>query len=412
MNKIILKSRFEELNQMIQTPIVFLANYFIDLKTQVDLEYSLKLNEKDKYLEIINQIELFEQNVYKNLKSKSINNKFNKEIQSLEEQLNDSNINETFILLDELKYEFEKILFSNKSILFTNDLFCQIKHDSIHLISPAWPNKQSLKFAFIINDEYLRKSTIYSESFYLTREKLIDYFFKKCIFTMKKIDSNIVNIDICILNENKVIIHGKHIKEIHPKTFVGLTSLTEIYLHGNQIKKIDSSTFNGLINLKIINLKNNKIKELHSDTFSGLICLEIIDFSRNQIVNIDPKIFESLKRLQEINFHDNKIKVFHFNLLNDLKCLKKLKFSNNKIEQIQTNSFKDLTSIEFIDFSHNEIIKLDENMFNGLNCLINIDFRYNKIKQIDRNIFKKLEILKIIFLHENEINVTNSCMII
>lgn len=411
MNKIIFKNRFEELNLIIQTPILFLANYFIDLKTQVDFEYSLKLHEKDKYIEIINQIELFEENAYKNLKSKCFN-KFNKEIQSLEEQLNDLNINKTLILLDELQYDFEKILFSNKSILFTNDLFCQIKHDSIHFISPAWPNKEILKFAFIINDEYLRKSTIYSESFYLTREKLIDYFFKKNIFKMKKIDSKIVNLDICILKENKVIIHGKHIKEIHPKTFIGLTSLMEIHLHGNQIKEIDSNTFNGLINLKIINFKNNKIKELHSKTFNGLISLEIIDFSKNQIVNIDPKTFESLKRLQEINFHDNRIKVFHSNLLNDLKCLRRLKFSNNKIEQIQTNSFKDITSIEFIDFSHNGIIKLDKNVFNGLDCLINIDFRYNKIKQIDRNIFKKLEKLKIISLHENEINDPNHCMII
>jgi hypothetical protein len=55
-----------ELTSIQSHPKFYLANYFQELKTKVDFVFnSEKLNEKVKYLEIINEIESFEQECYK-----------------------------------------------------------------------------------------------------------------------------------------------------------------------------------------------------------------------------------------------------------------------------------------------------------------------------------------------------------
>jgi hypothetical protein len=54
MNEII--NQIEELKQMQLFPRYYLSKYFDELKAQVDTKYALKLDEKDKYLEVINSI--------------------------------------------------------------------------------------------------------------------------------------------------------------------------------------------------------------------------------------------------------------------------------------------------------------------------------------------------------------------
>jgi hypothetical protein len=74
-------SKIEELKSIQNMPRLYLANYFSDLKAQVDLIYTLNLNEKDKYIEIINSIESSEQELYKKIKKFTTSNE---EIQSIE----------------------------------------------------------------------------------------------------------------------------------------------------------------------------------------------------------------------------------------------------------------------------------------------------------------------------------------
>ncbi len=57
MNEI--KNKIVELKQMQRFPKYHLSQYFDELKSQVDKKYALKLDEKDKYLEIISNIETF-----------------------------------------------------------------------------------------------------------------------------------------------------------------------------------------------------------------------------------------------------------------------------------------------------------------------------------------------------------------
>ena len=61
----------EELKSMQLNPNLYLANYYSDLKQQVDLTFNQvdKLDEKVKYLEIINRIEKIEQDYDKRSKT-------------------------------------------------------------------------------------------------------------------------------------------------------------------------------------------------------------------------------------------------------------------------------------------------------------------------------------------------------
>jgi hypothetical protein len=117
MNEII--NQIEELKQMQRFPRYYLSKYFEELKTQVDTKYALKLDDKDKYLEIINSIESFEQDAYNKWSSKSINT-YDDEIKLIEDKLNNNlnNVSDITKLIGELKLKIETILFSNKTILF------------------------------------------------------------------------------------------------------------------------------------------------------------------------------------------------------------------------------------------------------------------------------------------------------
>ena len=90
----------EELKLMQSNPRLYLANYFSDLKRDVDLTFFGKQDDKVKYLEIINKIEEIEQCFYKTTKPF---NTFDQEIGSFVEVQP----------IDDLKYRIEQKLFQN-----------------------------------------------------------------------------------------------------------------------------------------------------------------------------------------------------------------------------------------------------------------------------------------------------------
>ena len=149
MNEII--NQIDELKQMQQFPRYFLSKYFEELKTQVDTKYALKLDEKDKYLEIINNIESFEQDAYNKWSSKRFNT-YDDEIKLIEDKLknNLNNVTEITKLIGEVKYKIEKIIFSNKTILFIDE--------------KTRFNPKSNSFLLIVNDEYISNSCIDNDS--------------------------------------------------------------------------------------------------------------------------------------------------------------------------------------------------------------------------------------------------------
>ena len=90
-NKEQIQNEIEAIKMIQLHPKFYIANYFSDLKTQVDLVFALKLDETDKYMKIINTIELVEQECYSKIKPF---NQFNIEIDQVQtnndmKQLND-----------------------------------------------------------------------------------------------------------------------------------------------------------------------------------------------------------------------------------------------------------------------------------------------------------------------------------
>jgi Leucine-rich repeat (LRR) protein len=350
-NKEQMKKEIEEIKMIQLHPKFYIANYFSDLKRQVDLVFALKLDETDKYMKIINTIELVEQECYSKIKHF---NQFNNEIDQAQ-------INNDMKQLNDIKFKIETEIFKNKTIHF-------------------FENFNKNMFLLIINSKYLRKSTITSEylktNFFINRENLIDFILIQTI-----------------LNSNDTI--------IQLNTY--LINLTEINFSNNQIKEIDENTFHGLINLTDINFKNNQIQIIHSGTFKGLINLKRINFDCNRLYTIDSDIFNGLTSLIEINFRINGTRELHPSTFKDLINLKSMDFRYNNIHELDRNIFTGLKNLRLAHFNFNIIQKLHPNIFNGLINLENICFGYNKIKEIYPNTFNGLINLVGILLYGNQI---------
>ncbi len=223
----------EDLKLMQSHPRFYLANYFSDLKREVDLVYAFKTEEKDKYTEIINKIELAEQECY-----------------------------QVKPLIEQDKYKIEKKLFKNQSFIFMKDYGLKRK-----------------TFLLIINDEYLTKTAFRNyKSGDFNRESLFAYFLDKNLKEKENSLTNVYSFDIDILNQTsidmkKVYSFEQKITQIDQKAFDGLISLTDLNFSGNQIKILNSTIFNGLINLKNINFNNNLIEKIDSSLFRNNITL-------------------------------------------------------------------------------------------------------------------------------------------
>ena len=159
----------EDLKLMQKYKRLFLANYFSDLKRDVDLTFVFKTEEKDKYLEIIKKIEEFEQASYTNN------------------------------------------LFSNKTIMFIKNYGTYKK-----------------TFLLIINDEYLKKSAFENDEKQslelINKEKLINFILKSKLNDL----NNTIITDVFSFDINNITLikcNREQIHQIDPNTFNSLINL-------------------------------------------------------------------------------------------------------------------------------------------------------------------------------------------
>ncbi len=198
----------------------------------------------------------------------------------MEEKLSKNQNNRSNIisnkLIDEIKYQLEKMLFSNKSILFFAEK----------------------SFLLIINDEYIAKSCIESARELFTRNVLNNFILEQKLENINLNGSNnVVNLDIDIINLEEIYISRNQIKQICPNLFDGFAKLKDIVFDNNQIIEIPSNLFTGLNNLKLIDFSGNRIKEIPQDSFAELVNLKNIYFNDNQIEEIHPNTFNGLVSL-------------------------------------------------------------------------------------------------------------------
>jgi Leucine-rich repeat (LRR) protein len=358
----------EELKIMQKHPNLYLANYFSDLKHDVDLRFFEKEDENSKYIEIITKIEQIEQDYYN--RSKSFNT-FDQEINSLVELDVES--------IDDLKYKIEEKLFQKKTILFIEDF-----------------GKEKKTFLLILTNGYLRKSKLDNFYEYFNKESLVADFLHK-----QPLGNNIEEFNF--LNSLKLVdSFNNQIKKIHPATFKSLTNLEEIRFIGNEIKELDPATFKGLNFLRKIYFSLNKITTINPSTFNGLN-LDEIYFDENEIKELDPTTFTGLTSLKLINFNKNEITKLHPSTFKGLTDLKRIYFTSNQITMIHPATFNDLINLEEIHFNSNKIEELDPTLFKGLRSLKTINFINNQIKKIHPATFTDLTNLECLWFNSNKI---------
>lgn len=129
MNKKDLELKLDQLKQIAEIPKLFITNYFIDLKSQVDLTF-VKLRQIDStndstntviWLQIINKINDYEILCLKQIKKKDLFIiETLEQLNLIETKLNDGTNSLDLIeqLIQTEEFNFKKFLFINRTILF------------------------------------------------------------------------------------------------------------------------------------------------------------------------------------------------------------------------------------------------------------------------------------------------------
>lgn len=428
------KSYLNELKSIYALPKLYLADFFIDLKSQVDFLFQEENynnnNEKFKqnWIEIIKQIESFEQDTYKR-NTTTLLNEFKSEIKQLDD--GQSSIS----LIIELKSKIEKCLFSNKTICFIN------------------------KSLIIVQDEYLSADCIFSiinelQSVILTNELIkVIYLLKTKLkndklehnnyYSINKFNLNFNNLKELILRDSninqiedgsntfKCLIHLELLDlslncltEINVNIFNSkdLANLIELNLGNNKITLIQDKSFVNLIKLEKLFLYSNKLTQINKATFEGLCNLNELSLRYNFISFIQDDSFENLKKLEILHFGgikysdrmtnnlylDNELTQITRNTFNGLGNLKELNISWNRLSSIQNDAFQMLHNLEELDLSANEINELNENTFNGLNNLKVLKLYSNRIDKIDENSFDCLDKLEKLHIGKQRLKELNA----
>lgn len=369
-----------KLNDLILMPRLYLANYFTNLKEEIDLAfiqkqinnvYSPLTNMKSKSdeisrLEMMNRIDMFIKECLRNIPTPhtlDINNQASNEI-------------------EEFKNKFEQNLFKNKTIIFLSNY--------------GW-NKQT--YLLIVNDEYFNK-----KKFLNFKSTILSYESMKLIYLKQKLAKiieikSVIEFNLDINNLTKLYLGEIKLHSIQDNTFECLNQLKVLYLWQNSISKITTKTFNGLVNLNELMLNDNKIKKIQDNSFFSLNKLEILRLDGNQLSELNEFTFNGLNNVKELWLHNNKIYLIKDDSFKCLNNLKELKLNNNRIQMISEYLFNGLTKLEKLwlirlNCDRNKKLIIQSNSFIGLIHLREIYFSKNNKDLFEKILFKNRNVLK------------------
>jgi hypothetical protein len=426
----------DELKFIFKIPKLFLANFFLDLRSQVDAYFVKQQQKNGIWIDLINRINIFERDCLKNTIKKVIDrNQFiEKEFQSIELAIKRLNCNNEKIQerIEILGHRIESYLFNNRTIAFMENY--------------AWnENNTNEKFLLVINDEYLSKKSVFSlnDGSFILRDGIlkaiclrnqlilsqdVSYYkeinlnmsnVKELSLLANKIDSITPNLFICLLNLEKLCLENNKLTNLNANLFNGLVNLKELILDtnlinfveentfqplinlvklslcDNKLSKIKVKTFNGLSSLKMLNLYSNKINTIEDDSFKCLIRLETLDISYNRLSKIKQTELNGLSGLENFDLTSNQIEHIECRFL--LNC-RKLILNNNKLKSVQNVWLHAMTRLEVLDLKDNHITVLNGKAFANLANLKELNFVNNPLKLIDRKVFrdfKRKNILKL-----------------
>lgn len=341
-------------------PKLYLSNFFIDLKSKVDLYFNQVQNmnkNNQNWNLIIQKIESFEKDCLK------INiGDFTK--LKLEKNFEDNNI--------------KRYLFLNKTIYFVSysTYMCQT---FLLFISDDYLNETILKFVFDNQQQQTDHLNL------LTNDKL------KAILLSKLINNH------QILNDNLII-----------ETNLNYNKIEQLNLNDHQICSIEENTFKDLLNLKSLNLRWNNLECLNVNMFRDCLNkLEDLYLCQNSVNSIDDFSFKSLQCLQNLYLKFNEITKINELTFNGLENLLILDLSNNSIESIDLNAFSNMLNLTRLSLRYNMIHEINKNEFN-LNKLKDLDLANNQISFIEYGSFQMLKNLKELDLSNNKLELKHT----
>lgn len=329
--------------KMIDHSILYISDYFIDLRSHVDLAFVqiLSNNNNDLWLKMINKINSFEMECIKNERI------FIRQNSECKQNDNDESSSSSLNLI---KNE-EKRIFQNRSILFLEKL----KLNRLYW-SEIFNETDSFKLV-IINDDYLSSSDfiVNSHQTMITNESIKIECLKQKLIKSK--NDQIIELNLSLKD---------NLKEIILK--MNIFNLNKI-----EYESINELAFNGFECLESIDLSNNSIKIIPTNLFkSNLHYLKQLNLSYNSIEIIQFETFINLDKLTILRLNNNKLKTM-ISLIG-LKSLKELYLYSNRIEFVDSKIFKENNQLEILSLASNRINLFDHQLLKEIKF---IDLRFN-----------------------------------
>jgi Leucine-rich repeat (LRR) protein len=316
-------SDLNKLKQICQIPKLYLANYFSDLRRDIDLEFSKKLQINNHELSIwnsmIDKINSFEQECISNINLNAKQQEFIQTLDSIHDsiQKNDSNHDEKKKLIQNEEINILKYLFKNKSIAYTNNKLIIISDAFIFDTSNEKVlNNSLIKLIQLKKEKEKKPINEYILEINLNLNKLKDLELR--FYETHELTENLFD---GLINLKELVLSTNNINHIGPNAFRILGNLTVLFLINNKISELNANALEGLVNLKELYLNENELKKINKNAFKGLDNLKKLDLSYNRLSELNPRLFEGLNNLKELSLSRNCLEYIH---LNAFQCIDNL----------------------------------------------------------------------------------------
>lgn len=308
-------SKLKELKSICELPRLYLSDYFIDLRAEVDLCFAQKTENSEKWQEIIDKINSFEQDLIQ--RSYKLNFNANQVIlNELEDKIASNNEN----VADQLELEefkLLKILFNNNSIFFVDCIENSLCSSRLVIISEfickkgidCIKNKYLNRILLNFNSSLILIQFRDTESINKSRFKLrLDCFLHKIKNELSYDRKNILEIHLNI-DQYKFIDLQTQFAKIDKYSFINFKNLIQLAIRNNTyLKQIPADTFSEQNSLEKISIAHNEnLQYIHLNSFKNLIYLMELNLSYNGIESIDEYLFNDLKSLKRLCLNNNKV---------------------------------------------------------------------------------------------------------
>lgn len=412
-------TQINNLKVLIEIPSMYINNYFIDIRNEIDLAVTEKQikenghldeNLNKNWIQMIDLLYAFETECLARLKSKKLFYDIEKngkdfiqsidlKLSKLEKEVYQETTHETAAELEKLEnevydetFKFEKIVFMNRTVVYLDKNNSKLEN----YFENMNPKTTIGKLVVVKNEYFGKRGLILLKDSKYSNKDITKRLTNECIKSdrVKELlqETNSANQIDEICSDDKIFeINFHYVKTIDAMAFHDLIQITQIDLSDNELKEINSNVLHSLVNLTLLDLSHNELGEISPDLLRGLINLTEIYLHGNRIKEINPNFFRGLTQLAVVSLHDNQICKLDANLFNDLSNLASINLSFNLLREIDPKLFQGLSNLSYIDLSMNLLTSLDSELINGLTNLDRIFTFDNQLTNIAPNLLDYIQ---------------------